>query len=401
MRFTNSVASCLIAALWVTPSLITVTQADEITIKIETKESTSPDEAKSSPFSGQRATVDVAILLDTSSSMDGLINQARSQLWNIVQEFMKAKKAGKTPLLRVAVMEYGNSGLPATEDYIRQVVPMTDDLDKVSEGLFALSTNGGDEYCGSVIKESLKRLDWSTEPGGYKAIFIAGNEPFDQGSVDYKAACKNAIQQGVVVNTIHCGNRNAGVRGHWKEGADLAEGKFMNIDQDERVVHIKAPQDKIIIELNAQLNKTYLWYGKAEKRQAYQMNQARQDSNAGGSGGLSSRAKIKSSSIYRNVGRDLVDTFEESQDAVKDLDESKLPESLKSLSPEQRVAEIQRLSKLRTEIKSKLAEASKQRDAFVQAEQKKLAESSGETFGDAFSAAVSEQLQQAGFQQSQ
>ena len=85
--------------------------------------------------------MDVAILLDTSGSMNGLINQAKAQLWNIVQEFAKAKKSGSTPLFRVSVFEYGNNSLPAKENYIRQVCGLTDDLDKVSEALFSLRTN--------------------------------------------------------------------------------------------------------------------------------------------------------------------------------------------------------------------------------------------------------------------
>ncbi len=172
------------------------------------------------PFEGQRASVDVAILLDTSNSMDGLINQAKSQLWTIVQQFAKAKKHGQTPIVRVALFEYGNTRLPAAEGYIRQVVPLTDDLDKLSEALFALSTSGGDEYCGQVIDEAIKRLDWSEEKNGYKAIFIAGNEPFTQGEVDYRKACQHAIENGVVVNTIHCGNHAAGVSGMWQHGAN-------------------------------------------------------------------------------------------------------------------------------------------------------------------------------------
>ena len=106
----------------------------------------------------------------------------------------------------VALFEYGNTNLPASEGYIRQVVPLTDDLDSLSEALFALTTRGGDEYCGQVIDEAIKRLDWTKEPNAYKAIFIAGNEPFTQGPVDYKQACGYAIQNGVIVNTIHCGD---------------------------------------------------------------------------------------------------------------------------------------------------------------------------------------------------
>ena len=133
--------------------------------------------------------------------MDGLISQAKSQLWKIVQKFSACEKSGQTPSLRVAVFEYGNTNLPASEGYVRQVVQLTDDLDRVSEALFSLKTNGGDEYCGTVINEALKRLDWTKESSAYKAIFIAGNEPFTQGSVDYQDTCKKAIESGVVVNT--------------------------------------------------------------------------------------------------------------------------------------------------------------------------------------------------------
>jgi hypothetical protein len=179
-------------------------------------------EINKAPFHGRRPAVDVAILLDTSNSMDGLIDQAKNQLWTIVQQFAKAKKNGKTPVLRVALFEFGNTGLPASEGYIRQVVPLTDDLDKLSESLFALRTNGGDEYCGQVINEAVKRLDWSKEPNGYKAIFIAGNEPFTQGTVDYRKSCKRAIERGIVVNTIHCGNSQEGIKDHWQNGPQLA-----------------------------------------------------------------------------------------------------------------------------------------------------------------------------------
>lgn len=375
--------------------------AQEITIEVksdtDSKTRLKKKEKNKPPFTGQRPSVDVAILLDTSNSMDGLISQAKSQLWNIVQEFSQAKKKGKTPLLRVSVFEYGNSGLPASEDYIRQVVQLTDDLDRVSEALFALTTSGGDEYCGAVIQESIKRLDWSSEPNAYKAIFIAGNEPFDQGSVDFRNACKNAIQTGIAVNTIHCGNYQQGVEGKWQQGAQIAEGKFMNINQDEKVVHIKTPHDKIIIELNASLNRTYLWYGSQEKRKGYETNQLAQDSNAGA--GLSSRATIKSSSLYRNVGRDLVDTYEDDPSAIKKLSDNELPKELQGLSLAERRKQIEVMSERRAEIKSKLADASQQRDAYLaeQRTQKPLAPAEA-TLGDAFSEAIEEQLQASGFE---
>ena len=324
------------------------------------------------PFTGSRPAVDVAILLDTSNSMDGLIKQAKSQLWTIVQQFADAKKNGQTPVLRVALFEYGNSSLPASEGYIRQVVQLTDDLDALSEALFSLKTNGGDEYCGQVIKAAIKRLDWSGEPNSYKAIFIAGNEPFTQGSVDYRKSCKKAIEKGIVVNTIHCGSYANGVSGKWQEGANLAEGKYLNIDQDRAIVHIDCPQDKIIIQLNAELNKTYLWFGKADVRRRYKENQVAQDANAGAlsPNALLGRAVAKSGKAYRNVRRDLVDALAENEEVLDQITDDELPAELRDMSKKDRVLHVQSMLAKRLEIQDKIAKLNAERKVYL-AQQKK------------------------------
>jgi len=187
--------------------------------------------------------VQIAVLLDTSSSMSGLIEQAKTQLWKLVNEFITAKQNGKTPVVQVALYEYGKSSLRSEENWIRQIQPLTRDLDKVSEELFALTTNGGDEYCGAVIQRATKDLAWDANPQAYKAIFIAGNEPFTQGPIDSKQSCKDAITKGIIVNTIHCGGEAQGIAGNWNQGALLADGKYLVIDQNQAIVHIEAPQD--------------------------------------------------------------------------------------------------------------------------------------------------------------
>ena len=54
-------------------------------------------------------TVKIALLLDTSNSMDGLINQAKSQLWDIVNKFTYAKCGNEQrPELQIALYQYGN-----------------------------------------------------------------------------------------------------------------------------------------------------------------------------------------------------------------------------------------------------------------------------------------------------
>jgi len=132
--------------------------------------------------------IQVAILLDTSNSMDGLIEQAKTQLWKIVNQLGRADKNGQTVKLQVALYEYGKSSIPGPEGYLRMIVPLTTDLDQISEELFKLSTYGGDEYCGRVIQSALDGLQWSRSADDYKVIVIAGNEPFTQGEIDYKNA---------------------------------------------------------------------------------------------------------------------------------------------------------------------------------------------------------------------
>lgn len=165
--------------------------------------------------------IQIAILLDTSSSMDGLIDQAKTQLWKVVNTFIEAKRDGKAPFVEVALYEYGNNNNAAGNDWIRLVSPMTRDLDQLSRDLFALKTNGGEEYCGAVVQRALGDLSWDTREDTYKAIFIAGNEPFTQGGVDARSVCKEALAKGIVVNTIHCGNRQEGINGAWHDGAEF------------------------------------------------------------------------------------------------------------------------------------------------------------------------------------
>ncbi len=187
--------------------------------------------------------IKVALLLDTSNSMDGLIDQAKAQLWDIVNELSYAKCKTQKPNLQIALYEYGNSSLSGREGYIRQVLSFSEDLDEISKELFSLTTNGGEEYCGQVIQTTLNQLDWGKDPDDLKLIFIAGNEPFTQGPISYKHATTNANEKDVTVNTIFCGNYNEGINTSWKDGADLTHGDYMAINQDRATVHIASPYD--------------------------------------------------------------------------------------------------------------------------------------------------------------
>jgi hypothetical protein len=317
--------------------------------------------------------VQMAILLDTSSSMDGLIDQAKSQLWKIVNELALARKNGKSPKLEVALYEYGKSSISSSEGYIRMITSLTTDLDKVSEELFKLRTNGGDEYCGKVIKAATEGLQWSKNSRDLKVIFIAGNEPFTQGEVDYRVSVREAIAKGIIVNTIFCGNYQEGVNTRWKHGAELADGRYMNIDQNQKIIHIEAPQDKEIIRLGKELNKTYIAYGRKGKVQ--KERQKKQDLNASEmhEEALVQRTAAKASKHYINSGWDLVDAVKTEKVAIESLRDEDLPDEMKKMSKKERRAYINKTIEKRGRLQKRINQLDRQRRKYVDGEMRKRA----------------------------
>jgi hypothetical protein len=309
--------------------------------------------------------IQLALLLDTSNSMDGLIDQAKSQLWKIVNELAKTKKDRHPVDLYVALYEYGKDAIPAQEGHLRNIVPFTQDLDRISDELFKLRTNGGQEYCGKVILDAVNNLQWRKSNDELKIIFIAGNEPFTQGDVDYKQACKKAVKNGIVVNTIFCGNYDKGIQTMWKDGADISDGKYMNIDHNAAIVHIDAPQDVEIVKLGQELNKTYIAFGNQgrEKKEL----QAEQDAN---SMNLSpevmvQRSVTKSGSQYRNSSWDLVDAKKEGKVKVEELKDEQLPENMKKMTVQERKSYLDKMEKERELIQRKINNLNDERSKYV------------------------------------
>lgn len=313
----------------------------------------------------EKPEIKVALLLDTSNSMDGLIDQAKAQLWQIVNELSYAKCEEKSPNLKIAVYEYGNDKLNAEEGYVRQVIGFSDDLDGISKSLFSLTTNGGEECCGKVIKTALSQLDWGKNEDDLKLIFIAGNEPYTQGRISYKDASKQAHQNDVTVNTIFCGDYNTGISSFWKDGADLTHGNYMAINHNQATVHIASPYDDKILELNEKLNKTYVAYGK--KGRVKMQLQAEQDSNARGynKANAVNRTVSKSSRLYKNSSWDLVDAEEEKSFSYDDLKDEQLPEDLKGKSKDEIKSYIEKKRIERKKLQQEIAELNIKRRDYV------------------------------------
>ena len=356
---------CVLAAIWLAPPGLAQDPQPRYEITVIQKDP-SPRHGACQPR------IQIALLLDTSNSMDGLIAQAKSQLWRIVNEFIPARLHGRRPRLEVALLEYGNSGLPQNTGYIRIVSPFTNDLDVLSEKLFALRTNGGHEYCGQVIQRATHSLRWSPAPNALKLIFIAGNEPFTQGAVPYYNACRVAAQRGIAINTIFCGNYATGAATAWRDGALLAGGEYLNIDQNAPVACIVAPQDNELAKLGVEINVTYIPYG--SRGSSSSQRQMMQDSNAGlsSAGSLVQRAITKGSQNYINSAWDLVDAVRENLVKLEDLDRALLPENMRTMTIEQQRTYVLTQQHRRTALATRIQELNRQRQTYVADKMKTL-----------------------------
>jgi hypothetical protein len=315
--------------------------------------------------------IQVALLLDTSNSMDGLIEQAKSRLWNIVNTLTTLKYSGQTPNIEIALYEYGNDGLQRESNYIRQVTPLTTDLDLISEKLFALRTNGGSEYCGAVISDATRQLQWGNDESDMKLVYISGNEEFNQGGINYKEAVGAALKKGIFVNTIYCGPQMEGISLLWKDGADSGKGKYFNIDSNQAVHYIVTPYDDQISHCNVRINATYVTYGREGEYK--KGNQMKQDQNAESlsKANYAERAVSKSKAAYKNDSWDLVDKVKEDKDAVAKLQKEELPKELQNKSAAEIKTYVDVKTKEREAIQKEITALAKKRQDYIDTESKK------------------------------
>ena len=346
------------------------------------------------PFDQPSKRIQVALLLDTSNSMDGLIDQARSQLWKMVNELAAASKDEESASLEIALYQYGNDGLSMRNGYVQQILPLTTDLDAVSEALFELTTNGGSEYAPWTIVEAATDMDWTDEDGALRIAVIAGNEDFAQGSVTVQQACEAAALRDISVNPVFCGDYRQGIQLGWKQ-MDCTGGTYLNIDHNDKVAHVPTPYDAEVIALNARLNATYIGYG--NDREVRIMSQMTQDANAMSVAPANARTRAfaKSKKVYKNANWDLVDYAEAEPAAVADIAAETLPDTLRAMDSEARVAFVQQKAKERAAIQQQLLAMEKKVNAYIAEQQQQANE--GKTLDNVLIGTIREQATRNGF----
>lgn len=341
--------------------------------------------------------IQMAILFDASGSMNGLLNQAKARMWSIVNELTELRHDRVAPTVEIALYSYGNDGHPSAEYFVKQLVPLTSDLDLISEKLFSITTNGGSEYCAGVISKSLDSLAWSNEELDLKMIYIAGNEPFDQGPLNYKTICKQACDREIYVNTIHCGSYDIGVRDHWYDGAQIGCGDYFHIDAAKSLQQIATPYDSLINVYNDSLNQTYMGYGKKGIERKELQNQQDLNAISLGSGNKAERSVAKTKLNYNNASWDIIDAQKEGKIELEKLTEEELPEELKGKTTTEKNQLIDQKMKERESLQKRISELAVKRSNFIEEEKKKTVEDSGDDFGSSVSKSIEKKSSKIGY----
>ncbi|HKS10646.1 MAG TPA: vWA domain-containing protein [Pyrinomonadaceae bacterium] len=322
------------------------------------------------------ARLEMVFVLDTTGSMGALIEGAKQRIWGIVNEVMQESHTS----VRIGLVAYRDRG----DEYVTQVLPLTSDLDKVYTTLMDYRAVGGgdeEEDVRTALAEGVYKAGWSnTSSDLAQIIFLVGDAPPHndyRNTTDTLTTAANAVQRGIIVNTIQCGAMGETTRA-WRAIAERGNGQYFAIADNGGVQTISTPYDEQMGDLATKLGATFMSYGygagpagvarraevtraaaEAEGRIIYALPEAKAE-----------RALNKAISKDAYLG-DLLQNIENGSVKLESIPVADLPEELQHMDPAQRTAEVEKRLAQRREIRSRILELSKQREAFVDAERKK------------------------------
>jgi len=322
------------------------------------------------------ARLEMVFVLDTTGSMGALIEGAKQRIWGIVNEVMQESHTS----VRIGLVAYRDRG----DDYVTQVLPLTSDLDQVYTTLMDYRAEGGGDEAEDVrtaLADGVYKAGWSAATSDLaQIIFLVGDAPPHndyRNTTDTLTTAASAVRNGIIVNTIQCGSIGETTLA-WRAIAEHGNGEYFAIADNGAVQTISTPYDEQLGDLATRLGATFLPYGfgagaggaarraevartaaEAESRITYALPAAKAE-----------RALNKVVNKEAYLG-DLLQSIENGSVKLESINPSDLPAELQTLDPAQRAAEVEKRLAERRDIRARIVELSKQREAFVDAERKK------------------------------
>ncbi len=349
------------------------------------------------------STLEMVFVLDTTGSMGGLIEGAKQRIWGIVNEVMQSKSH---PAVRIGLVAYRDRG----DQYVTQVLPLTNDLDKVYSTLMDYQAGGGGDTPEDVrraLVDGVRRAGWSQSSSRLaQIIFLVGDAPPHTDypdEPDVTTTANEAVTKGMIVNTIQCGVI-PGTREVWEAIAQSGQGQYFSIAQDGGVQAIATPYDEQLGALANKLGGTYLAYGggagaegerfRAVAKEVAEVSEQAVATRAAPSA-RAERALNKVVNADAYVG-DLLQSIENGSVKLDSVKEEDLPADLRKLSADARKLEIEKRLAERRDLRAQIVSLSKQREEFIATERKKQNGGKQSGFDAAVAIALKEQLSRKG-----
>ena len=314
---------------------------------------------------------EVVFVLDSTGSMSSLIEGAKQKIWSIANSIISQDPA---PEIKIGLISYRDRG----DEYVTQIMDLTDDIDAVYAKLQSFRAAGGGDAPESVnqaLNEAVTKMSWSpADQNVYRVIFLVGDCPphMDyKDDVKYPETCKLAMEKFIIINTIQCGN-DSSTTPIWQDIAKKSEGQFVQIAQTGGMIVIRTPYDDEIATLTRELSSTVIPYGSMET-QAAVVGKLRMAEKADVMLNASRAAyNVKSKGRAVQGKGDLVQSLADDDMALEAVEEEYLPADMKGLSKEELEKVVKEKTAKRAELNAKILDLSKKRDTWLAENAKKI-----------------------------
>ncbi|PYK72412.1 MAG: VWA domain-containing protein [Verrucomicrobia bacterium] len=338
--------------------------------------------------------IEVCFVLDTTGSMGGLIEGAKQKIWSIANEMISAKP---TPELKLGLIGYRDRG----DEYVVKSFQLTDDIDSIYGHLRDFKAEGGGDEPESVneaLAEAIEKMPWSQDRKVLKIIFLVGDAPPHLDYADgpkYPELCRIAAKKDLIINTVQCGNI-AETTPIWKEIAKLSEGSYAAIVQSGGVAVIATPMDDELARLNKKIGATLIPYGDAALQREVAAKQAFAESAPASAAADRLSYNAKTGKAVQGRG-ELLDALANNKIKLDSIDRKDLPQEFQKLTKQEMEARIAKTRTERDSLQKEVQDLAKKRDAYIQAENKRLAEAGkGDGFDDKVAKTIHQQAERKG-----
>ncbi len=316
----------------------------------------------------QKHRIEVVFVLDTTSSMSGLINAAREKIWSIATTMASAQE---NPDIRMGLVAFRDRG----DAYITRTYDLSNDLDSMYASLMDFRAQGGGDGPESVnqaLYDAVHDISWSDDSNVYKTIFLVGDAPPHMdyhNDVKYPVTLQAAAGKGIIVNAIQSGQHQH-TRPAWQQIAALGQGEYFQVENSGNAVAVATPFDEELSALAAELEDTRLYFGDAETRK---VQKAKLDANARLRKELSSEALARRDTFNATASgkanllgeSELVDAITSGRVELDEIAEENLPSSLQALAPAEQKVVIGEQAKRREALQQEIRELSESRSTYI------------------------------------